>query len=283
MNFQQFAASYGLHILNPEIGRWVRIPTIDKPQKKNGAYFFTGDFGMVQNWGTMSDPVQWKEGNTEAKEISQADRIKRQQALDAAHEQKQENQRNAAKKAAWMMKNSVIEIHPYLDKKGFFEETASVLFTDSGRFLLVPMYINKKLVGVQAIDEHGGKRFLFGQQTSYATFEIDAKGKPILCEGYATARSIRHCMKSIGARYRIIVCFSAGNLKKIARDNPTAFIVADHDASGTGQKVAEESGLKFYLPEFEGEDFNDEWVRLGKARAAMRLKSELLKSEYFNV
>jgi putative DNA primase/helicase len=281
MTFQQFAASYGLNILNPEIGRWVRIPTTDKPHKKNGAYYFTGDFGVVQNWGTMDDAVQWRETDTEAKEVSAAVAQERQRVMDAAFEAKKQNQAKAAAKAAWMMKQSVIEVHPYLDRKGFVDETASVLFTDNGRFLLVPMYINKKIVGVQAIDEQGGKRFLFGQQTSYATFEIDAKGKPILCEGYATARSIRHCMKSIGARYRIIVCFSAGNLKKIARDNPTAFIVADHDASGTGQKVAEESGLKFYLPEYEGEDFNDEWLRLGKARAAMRLKSELLKAGYF--
>ena len=40
----------------------------------------------------------------------------------------------------------------------------------------------------------------------------------IFCEGYATGLSIRAAMRAIKMRYTIYICFSAGNMKEVARD-----------------------------------------------------------------
>jgi putative DNA primase/helicase len=114
------------------------------------------------------------------------------------------------------------------------------------------------------IDQEGGKKFLYGQRTSNAEIKIDSGGVDILCEGYATALSIQAVLKRFKRRYIIHVCFSAGNMKKIAAGIQTpGIIVADNDASGTGERVAKEIGWRYWMSDHVGEDANDAYVRMG--------------------
>jgi putative DNA primase/helicase len=92
---------------------------------------------------------------------------------------------------------------------------------------------------------------------------MDNKGIHILCEGYATGLSIQEAFKKMSRRYTIHVCFSAGNMKKIAADLKPGIVVADNDASGTGERVAKEVGWKYWMSDVVGEDANDTHVRLG--------------------
>ena len=141
------------------------------------------------------------------------------------------------------------------------------------------MRIGQRLVGCQLINDKGVKKFLYGQTTKGASLTINAKGLPIFCEGYATALSIRRALKAVRTRYKIVVCFSAGNLKQIASCEADCFIVADHDKSGTGQRVAKETGRPHWLSQLEGEDFNDYELRVGAEAAGKSLVNEMLRWE----
>jgi putative DNA primase/helicase len=73
-------------------------------------------------------------------------------------------------------------------------------------------------------------------------------------------------------RYRIHITFSAGNLVKVASQLNAGLVVADFDASGTGQKAGAATGFPVYLPPTEGQDFNDLHRSMGTFRAAQALR-----------
>ena len=58
MDFYRFAETHGLIIRDLVMDRWVRVPTIDHPGKRNGAYIFNGNSGAVQNWALHEKPRQ---------------------------------------------------------------------------------------------------------------------------------------------------------------------------------------------------------------------------------
>ena len=169
------------------------------------------------------------------------------------------------------MHNAKCDHHPYLAAKGFPKDKGWVW---EGK-LIIPMRINGDLVGCQMIDAEGEKKFLYGQQTKNATAQIDAKGRMVLVEGYATGLSVRAALKHAGIRYNIVVCFSAGNLENIARLYPDCVVVADHDKSGTGQRVAKKTGRPYWISPIEGEDFNDYHKRVGIEEASLVISALL--------
>ena len=135
--------------------------------------------------------------------------------------------------------------------------------------LILPMRVGQHLVGCQMIQDDGTKRFLSGQVTKGASLVIDAKGRDILCEGFATGMSVRRAMKYLRERYTIHVCFSAGNMLEIAKSVRNPLVIADNDAMGvaTAKKIAS----RYWVGE-AGEDFNDTEQRLGTASAAESLR-----------
>jgi putative DNA primase/helicase len=140
------------------------------------------------------------------------------------------------------------------------------------------MRIGARLVGCQLIDGEGNKKFLYGQQTKGASFVMDAKGVPIFCEGYATALSIRAVMQAMKVRYTLYVCFSAGNLKDVARGIEGGIVVADNDPNGVGEKAARDAQKPYWLSDTAGEDFNDFHARVGLFAAMFSLKKALFSS-----
>jgi putative DNA primase/helicase len=136
------------------------------------------------------------------------------------------------------------------------------------------MRIDGELVGCQVVDADGGKKFLFGQKTANASFDFDNKGKHYLCEGYATALSLRHALRSLKRNYVIHVCFSAGNLLKLAQKFG-GFVIADNDESGTGERVAKQAGLPYWMSDVVGEDANDAHQRLGLFKFTQSLTKSL--------
>ena len=118
---------------------------------------------------------------------------------------------------------------------------------------------------INIFSEDGTKKFLSGQRTKGAVAVIDNKGVPILCEGYATAMSIRRALKAVKARYKIIICFSAGNMLEVSKEYRDGFLVADNDA--TGIRVAKATGLPYWVSDVDGEDFNDAELRMGAMSA----------------
>jgi putative DNA primase/helicase len=263
MNFLTFAAEHGLLITRLISGRWVRCATIDKPNgKQNGAYIYEGSSGAVQNWAIHEKAIPWRDKN--AKPVTHEVAIRN---MERVNRERKERHERAAKKAGWIMHNAKCDHHPYLVSKGLPQEKGWVW---EGK-LVVPMRVNGNLVGCQLIDENGEKKFLYGQQSKNAIAQINSKGRTILCEGYATALSVKNALKHAGMRYNIIICFSAGNMAEVSGDYPDALVIADHDASGTGQKTAKKIGLPFWISPVVGEDFNDYMNRVGVEEASLVL------------
>lgn len=273
MRFEDFARLHGLIISDVIPFKWVSTPTEDKPRSTNGRYKYMGDVGWVQNWATMDKPSMWK---SEERFTPTPDFIRKK---NSALNDRQQLADKASAKAGWIMHQTANATHEYLANKGFPEEEGNVWKTDDDELLVIPMRIDKKLIGCQLINTRGEKKFLYGQQTKGASFCIDAKGTPIFCEGYATGLSIRSVMMSNKLRYSIYVCFSAGNMKEVAKNFKDGFVVADNDPSGVGESTAIATGKPYWISDTVGEDFNDYHLRVGQFKASQSLKQLFLRKQ----
>lgn len=238
MGFIEFASHHGLIIENVVLDRWTRVPTEDKPHKKNGSYIFDGYGGAVQNWAVHEKPILFNERNP-FKVVDMAKVRKDQEDLNG----------KAREKARFMVDNAKISKHPYLARKGF-SELGSLVWNS---LLLVPMYKNG-LVGCQMIDPEGEKKFLKGQRSKGASHTLGSGGRDILVEGYATGLSVHKVLTEADVEHTIHICFSAGNMLEIAKDKRNPLVIADHDKVGirTAQSIGQ-----YWLSNKDGEDFND--------------------------
>ena len=270
-DFIAFARAHGIIIDRlPQMGVWRRYPTEDHPNKRNGAVKFMGDHAFIQNWATNTEVEVWK-----AEGVSQADVQRYRRDMQEAERKRKQQQFDAAKKAGWILHQCQIARHPYLESKGFADEQGNVWNSEDGLVLVIPMRVGHQLVGCQLIREDGSKKFLFGQRTSEAAFVFDNKGPNILCEGYATALSIRAALKAMKRRYTLHVCFSAGNMQKVAALLPDGFVVADNDASRTGEEAAKKIGWPYFMPPDVGDDFNDFSRKVGLFKSSQALVKSL--------
>lgn len=260
MDLINYARAHGIVIDRlPPLGVWRRFPTEDKPSHRNGAIKFMGDHAFIQNHAAMTEVAVWKDDSPLAK----IDHAKLARLAQEAEAMTRRRQGEAVKKAQEILQACQIGRHDYLKAKGFEDEQGNVWKTDDGQILVIPMRVNGSLVGVQLIKEDGSKKFLYGQRTSNAVFTFDNHGPHILVEGYATGLAVRMALKAMKRKYTIHVCFSAGNMAKVAAQLPGGFVVADNDASRTGEKMATSIGWPFWMSSVVGEDAHDTWRRLG--------------------
>ena len=258
MTFEQFAIAHGLMIKSLIFDKWVRVPTDDHPKKLNGAYIFDGQRGAVINFALHEKHIPFKSDEPYKPDPNAA--VKRQQL----EQDRLKRQHQAKSKAAFILSQATQQPHAYLKRKGF---------EDSGwvwnGLLVVPMRINSGLVGCQLIQGDGSKKFLAGQITKGASLMIDNKGRDIICEGFATGLSVRRALKHLRVRYRIHICFSAGNMLEIAKTTQDPLVIADNDTMGvnTAKKIAS----RYWLGEAD-EDFNDTEQRIGTQLAAESLR-----------
>jgi putative DNA primase/helicase len=275
MHLLDFCRLHGVIVdREPPIGLWKRYPTVDKPTHRNGAVKHMGTHAFIQNHATMTEIEVWH-----AEGDSVMDPNKARKLVEAAHRDIREKQEKAAQKAGFILHQCQIGYHPYLEKKGFKEEQTNVWKHDDQLLMVIPMRVGHRLVGCQLIDESGDKKFLAGQRTSEATFTMDNKGPHILVEGMATGLSVKAAMKALKRRYTLHVCFSAGNLKKVAATLPKGFVVADKDASRTGQNTAEQIGWPYWLPDTVGMDANDVHQRDGLFKFSQSLDKMFRKEK----
>ena len=257
MTFIEHAQAHGLMIRDLiSDGRWHRVPTADKPRKRNGAYLWDGVRGVVKNWATMEDFAGWPERGQRVEPI---DPLKLARDRKAALLKQQEQHKRVAVVAEYNLKSAQMLKHDYLAKKGFPDELGLVLKGD----LLVPMrdYRTMQVMSLQRITSGGGKKFMTGGQTKGAVYVIGRRSRNtgrIFCEGYATGLSVRAALDYMRQPIEVWVCFSAANMVYVSdKIGGRRLVVADHDSSGTGQKAAESTGLPWVMPDLTGQDFND--------------------------
>ena len=259
MSFESFAIEHGLLINGLELDRWVRVGTVDHPQKKNGAYIFDGQSGAIINFAIHDKHIIYKSKEPYVRDPNAV--AKRQQL----HKERLERQEKAKRKADYIVSQTKQETHPYMIRKGF--KTKFSVWKD---LLVVPMRVGNVLVGCQLISPDGTKRFLSGQITKGASLVIGKMvSRDIVCEGLATGMSVRRAMHHLCLPYQIHVCFSANNMVEIASCLKNPLVIADHD--DTGIRSAKKIASTYWLGE-AGEDFNDAEERQGTAVVADSLR-----------
>jgi phage/plasmid primase-like uncharacterized protein len=184
---------------------------------------------------------------TQPEEMAHARRIGEAKILrDAELARKQEVAVSTIEKI-WVDCGSASPDHPYLTRKGIKTHGARV--TGDGR-LVVPLYDQAgSLSSLQYIDADGGKLYHSGAQTGSRFWQIgtmDEPGTLYVAEGFATAATIhevtnRPCIVAYSASNLVPV---TGILREIHGATQDIVIVADNDASGVGQRYAEQASAK---------------------------------------
>jgi putative DNA primase/helicase len=154
------------------------------------------------------------------------------------------------------------------------------MVSDDGE-LVIPMrnVETNALQGVQLIqwieaDRKWGKKMFPGMRANNAVFRIGDAAAPetFVVEGYATGLSVAAALRSVGLRAAVLITFSANNLVLVApRIKGRAFVFADNDASGTGQRAAEATNLPWCMSPVIGEDANDLHMRAGLMAVCMQI------------
>ena len=253
--FQSFLAQNGMEvdpnkglIVDGSIGR--AYMDVDGKRKLVGWYQLWLDqslpFGQAGDYRIdhKKPTAVWKPQNKGSRTLTDEQREEIRQLKEQAEIEKAEKHTRAAKRAQniWS-KAEEIQIHPYLKKKGV--ENHGLKVGDNNQ-LLVPMQDeNLQVVGLQFIDEDGGKKFLTGSKKKGSFFII---GKDVLqqntkiinyAEGYATGASYFEDLNQ-----PVIVAFDAFNLSPVAEVIVKFFpmakhvFIADFDESQTGEKEA---------------------------------------------
>lgn len=268
-DFGDFARACGLLVERIQAdGRLHRVPTVDKPRSDNGRYRFNGFSGWARDMrssaGTQFFKSDREPSPMQAAAIAQRANSERGR-LDADY-------KAAAAKAKEVLARCTYDSHQYLAKKGLWEARGLV---DTDSRLVVPMrnWNTSDLQSVQWIDREGGKKFLTGGRARGAVFAIGPRTGPAwYCEGYATGLTVVEALKALFRPDRVVVCFSAQNMKWVASESPgVRFVVADNDVSGTGQDAAAATGLPWVMSPVEGEDLNDLYQRTDEIKAVANL------------
>ena len=115
MEFISFCRAHGILIdIPPPIGVWRRYPTDDHPKKRNGAVKYMGDHAFLQNHATDTEVSLWQP-ETPIK----IDRKKIANDLAVVEAKRRADQADAVRRAAFIMSQTVLGKHEYLNAKGF--------------------------------------------------------------------------------------------------------------------------------------------------------------------
>jgi len=275
MDFLNFAAAHGLEITHLETGKITRCKTSDHRSKKNGAYYYEYDFGWCMNWAVHDRPEIW----ITDKEVDQKElQLKLKKSREKYNQERSRINQQAIKKAESILSQCRNDTSAYLASKGFPDMCFNILHEqDKEPLLCVPMRINGSLSGLQIIAPDSRKKFIYGTNASLATFDIGSGSQVFLTEGLATAFSMQKIAATLKVPYKIRVCFSAGNMAKVAKLHDKCILIADNDSSLTGQRVAIESGKRYYMPPIVGMDVNDECNQSGYFVVSQKIKKILYK------
>jgi len=276
-------------------GEWCKSPVIGKARTNgSGRVLIDPDQrgGVAFNWVT-NQHQRFRVGGDAIN--GHAERPRR----DYEAERKQQAEREEVARICDKIVRGCTEApHPYLAAKGFpYEEglvidTISPLIPDhqlgqdiafrfpqgQGPFLIVPGRIGKTVVTVQIITPEGEKKNIYRGKMGGASHRIATGRETWVCEGIATAMSVRAALRLLNRSATVLCAFSAANVAKVASGLRGSIIAADHDKPieqlsnlGTGEFYAANSGCQWVMPPAMG-DFNDMHQSDGLRAVALHLR-----------
>lgn len=264
-----------------DYGRWLQTDTLSgKNGKGDGRVIINETHVTAHNWQTGENVTVGIGGDVEKR-----DRQKIAQQIQAAKRKQEADAARAAQIATSLVAASRVTGHPYLITKGFRDEKAMVVAvadvrriggdylapnSDCCSAVLVPVRIGDRVTSAQLIWEDGTKKFLFGGSTSGASHRVSSGVDTWLCEGYATAITVRTALHGMKVKPTVLCCFSASNIAAIAeRLQGRGFIAGENDKAlpqfggiGASEYYARKTALPFGTPE-TGSDFNDLYQQSG--------------------
>jgi phage/plasmid primase-like uncharacterized protein/KaiC/GvpD/RAD55 family RecA-like ATPase len=225
----------------------------EKGHDKPGWYIAFNDGVPAGRFGCWRSGVEltWKaeigRSLTVAEEMAQSRRLSEAKAQRDAEQAKTREVAAQTVEIIWSEGSAASAEHPYLAKKGITPHGARV--TGDGR-LMVPLYSEDgELSSIQYIAGDGDKKYHPGGATGSMFWLVggtDDADTLYIAEGFATAATISEVTGKPCA-----VAYSASNLVPVTgilkELHPTLdiCIVADNDASGVGQRYAEQASAKF--------------------------------------
>lgn len=228
----------------------------------------SGRFGCWRSGIEVTFRADMGRQYTAEEEIIHQRRMSEAKAIrDAELERSHDIAANTVEKI-WTECQAASNEHPYLVRKGIKVNGARI--TGDGR-LIVPLYhADGSLASLQYISHDGTKLYHPGGQTGGKYWMIgtdDEPGALYIAEGFATAATIYEVTSR-----PCIVAYSASNIVPVTgilRERYGAgrklIIIADNDASGVGQKYADQASAKYgatvIMPPDQG-DAND-YVQAG--------------------
>lgn len=267
-------------------GQIHRFSTGDKPGDDAGWYLIYGDnipAGVIGNWRTgethnfrahVDRRLSLAEEAAIQADIARA-RKRREEATRIKHEQ-------AAATVAeiWDAAQLASPEHPYLSRKQV--QTHGARIASDGR-LILPLYNEAgALSSLQYIDATGRKQYHPGGAVGSCFYMMgDTSGSETIyiAEGFATAATICETMHA-----PTVAAYSANNLPGVTAimraKNPLSeiVIVADNDASKTGENYATQAaakhGARVVLIPAEGQDANDFALAGGDLRGLLGPQSD---------
>lgn len=279
----------------PPPGRWKRTDSLGVHGKGDASIMIFDDQrgGIAWNWQTMVK-MPFRISGIDVSPVSMASR------RDAKERQRREREENelAAKTAQRIVSTATQAKHPYLAAKGFPDELGLVhehptyefpegplgramrraMPAGDGPWLIVPGRIGKTLVTVQFIGPDGAKKNLLRGRMAGASHRIATGAETWICEGIATALTIRAALRLLGRSATVLCGFSASNVSALAEATSGAVVAVDNDKPietfggiGTGEYYARKSGRVWAMPEERG-DWNDYQTAHGLRAVALKLR-----------
>lgn len=146
----------------------------------------------------------------------------------------------------------------------------------------MPGRVGKTITTIQFIAPDGTKKNILRGVMSGASHRIASGRDTWVCEGIATAMTVRAALRLLGASVTVLSAFSASNVGQVAEAIPGSRIAADHDKPvesleglGAGEFYARRSGRKWTMPKLQEDDFNDLHQREGLRAVALHLREAL--------
>ena len=238
----------------------------------------------------VNPTAQWRPNNGARYEMTEDQKAEIKRLQEEAKIEQLNKQTKAAKIAQSIWEKSIpCEKHPYLERKQVLSH--GLRQHEDGRLIIPLLDAQLEIVGLEYIDDDGGKKFLTGSKKKGSFFilgEHMLKDAKVInyAEGYATAASYFQDMAQ-----PVICCFDAGNLKPVAETiseyfpNAKHVFIADQDESRTGEVKAIEASQavrsrgaesEVLIPEAVG-DYNDHAI---EGELLPKLKTVTVPTEY---